>query len=469
MENGSSGILPPEPQAILPRYMPGSTLGTVRESNERIKPLGETVLYEGQLEVETERGVSSGEGSVSFVWRPEPFLEVYAQYEFEKGPAPGTFPKAKIRLPGQEDFTNLLVTVSNTEPAQRAFAYLMGTATGMTIGSPSIVSKIVFHIPNFPHFSGSRAWFQNPEGSQESTERTTLSYQTWKITLDAAPGYNIFMQHAHESNSVTAITHTGILQNSQDVPFSVSEGKAVLEMLGMWLSFGSGNWTAPVLLTGFDTSGREVWQDWHAPIIKPSRKSGRWPNVQSSQFLEEGFPKFCDLYSKADWKEAITLAISFYVEATRQASGLETSIILSQTGLELLGWAYIVDELKVVSSDGYDKLKAEDKVRILLATCNIPTTIPQHLTAVIEYAKATTSIDGPACTTHLRNKLIHGNSKHRSFITTLRSDIRAEIAKLSIWYVEMVLLKLFNFVGDYNNRLGPMDRYNRAIQPLPWS
>jgi hypothetical protein len=60
--------------------------------------------------------------------------------------------------------------------------------------------------------------------------------------------------------------------------------------------------------------------------------------------------------------------------------------------------------------------------------------------------------DGPGAITHIRNSYVHYSSNKVERVQTLTGQMRMEVVRLSNWYIEMALLKIMGYNGDYQNR-----------------
>jgi hypothetical protein len=147
---------------------------------------------------------------------------------------------------------------------------------------------------------------------------------------------------------------------------------------------------------------------------------------------------------------------------------MEASIILGQTALELLGWTTLVEDLKTISHKGFNDLPAADKVRLLLASYQIPLDIPTCLGALTQLAKAHNWLDGPECLVGMRNALIHPQPKNRKKVQSASSVAIYEVWNLGLWYLDLIFLRLFNYDGVYRNRLKRECSYDETLEEVPW-
>jgi hypothetical protein len=298
--------------------------------------------------------------------------------------------------------------------------------------------------------------------------RAIVSSGDWVITIDSVPGFEFGSDFKIEDQSGNAITHVGELVKRDGSSFAISSAEGMLEELFQWLSFCRGNWVAPILSVGFDDSGqitRKSWNDWS---FRRCERVPTWLNRNSSESLEQSFPGFSARYRDSIWAGPIKRAIAWYVECNRRASGLEAAIILCQTALELLGWASLAQDNKVLSQKGFQDLPAADKIRLLLASFDIPLMIPTYLTALQQVAKEYNWSDGPECLVGIRNALVHPQPRNMLKVESVSSLAFYEVWNLGMWYLDLILLRLFEYKAIYLNRLKRECTYEEALESVPW-
>jgi hypothetical protein len=102
--------------------------------------------------------------------------------------------------------------------------------------------------------------------------------------------------------------------------------------------------------------------------------------------------------------------------------------------------------------DGFDKLPASDKISLLLSQCKIPIEIPESLKILTNIKLKEKPQNIPECLTYLRNKITHPSPKNRKQLSEKVSDEDMENTyRLGRWVLELTLLKLFNYNGEYMN------------------
>jgi hypothetical protein len=115
----------------------------------------------------------------------------------------------------------------------------------------------------------------------------------------------------------------------------------------------------------------------------------------------------------------------------------------------LISWIHLVDRQRILSSEGFDKLPAADRLRLLLNLQKISTALPSStpdLTAYCGDPKRRWE-DGPRVLTELRNSIIH--PRRRETLYKASERVREQARVLTESYLSSTLLRLFGYSGDF--------------------
>ena len=159
------------------------------------------------------------------------------------------------------------------------------------------------------------------------------------------------------------------------------------------------------------------------------------------------------------WEGALQTSIWWYALANSSSHAIEQGIVSAQIAMERLSYEYCVRERGLVSEQGFEKLDAADRYRLLLSCLDIPLTIPSTAEAVVAVSKERNWTDSPKTLTEIRNKLVHAGRKELK----LKGESYLDAWLLAIWLLELTILALCNFKGVYWNRVC------RVKEPVPWS
>lgn len=460
MSDDPSARTPAAPETPIPVAL--RPHGSIVGANEPIP------LYAGQTEVTQAGNTFVADASVSLRWLPSP--AVY--FEATNVPS-GSHPRLGELSLGLEDGTSIsdcLLSGLNSSMDETGnkggFSGVINDRVVRPADGP--VDQVIFMLPNFDQPIGGGVRY--PDGSDRAV-RLTLVGGGWVITLDGADDYANVLKHL-KANSGFGITQVGRLEREDKTAFLVSDAQAALRALAWYVSFAAGRWTGPCLPTGFDAGGRQVWQVWDYNRTVPFRRRVSWvDHVHGDQF-EQPFPGFMGLWLDDTWEEVIRVAVHWYIEANAQAGSIEGSIVLTQTAFELLASAVLTDHDGWLSQEGYDKLAAADRIRLLFLWADIPTGIPDELGHLVKLARSYEEFmvnkvpDAASAMTAIRNTITHPTRKNREKFGRHSYEARDDAWTLGLRNLELCLLRLFNHRGSYADRI--KRKWQGKVEPVPW-
>lgn len=272
-----------------------------------------------------------------------------------------------------------------------------------------------------------------------------LEADGWLVELTATPNLRNSLKIL-ETDGGYAITYTGFVKKSDESLFSVDDCIHILCGLEWFLSFVRGTDCALTLVRGYDQGGEVSWKQWGPGIVDPWLYEDSWlPNVIGNNILPKIFPGFWDQRRNNTWT-SIARCLDWY-SRSNTSSASHVQIVLNQASLEIL-----------CSLIYGNKGNFTSKLQCTLKKLNIDTTIPSNCRELEKIRGKMGYSDGPKTLSKIRNDLVHAKSK----LGTIPSVAYWEALNLSRWYIEMMLLYQFKYMGKYQNRL------THNIEPVPW-
>jgi hypothetical protein len=344
----------------------------------------------------------------------------------------------------------------------------------VTAGTPSkSICNAKFHLFNFPTFHGPDDYRliidEAPRQASRNCGRVLLKGGGWEVTI-AATAQSYSLEKSLKAKGGFVITHMGQIVREDGSPFSKQQLEDLLGSLGYFLSFALGRWAGIALPIGFDATGNRVFEEWGMHVTTDGAWNGAysWFDQRHGELLSQVFPGFLSLRTNPLWRQPLAHALYWYLGACgRGGSGvginIDTGIVLAQTALELLAWTYCVLDRKVLPASAFKPrgLSAGDKLRRLTSALGIPRDIPTSL-AALHARPGKKWVDGMEAITSIRNSIVHPGSG-----VQLPEDSEYEAWRLSLWYIDMVLLRLCGHRGRYVNRLDEPRLAGRVV-PVPW-
>jgi hypothetical protein len=322
------------------------------------------------------------------------------------------------------------------------------------------MTRLVFHLFNFVPFCGA-----GKARREEGEKRTCICClaslgDVWSLELRSVPGSDETFEKLRSEGGYR-LTHIGCLKRGDGSFFSGKEAFDTLDMLGLFLSFAKGAWCKPICAVGLDESDNRVWESWSSPKGSWSFTDS-WFDPHHSKEIEDLFPGFVKCFLDEDWGPAFREVIYWYLIANDSSNGIDTGIILTQTAIERLSFEYAVKKRKLIETEGFKKLLASDKFRLLFSSLDIPIGITSNTPDLEKMAKEFNWLDAPHAMTEVRNSLVHPEHKRRGRVRTALFDTW----KLGLWYLELALLRLCGYSGTYGNRL--VKRWAGEVEDVPW-
>jgi hypothetical protein len=96
----------------------------------------------------------------------------------------------------------------------------------------------------------------------------------------------------------------------------------------------------------------------------------------------------------------------------------------------------------------------------------LDTEIPSPLSCRRRTAKKK-RVDGPKTITEIRNKIVHPSPNNLRAVEAVGGENMLDAYTISMWYLELLLLFLLNYEGEYSNRL-IKEKWLGETEPVPW-
>jgi len=323
------------------------------------------------------------------------------------------------------------------------------------------VQSIIFHLFNFHDFMDYNKLIRIDNGGYRISE-TTLESSRYNITIQSLEETSDNIKVIQEKG-ISMLTQMGKIEKSDGTFISIQEYDELENMLVLFFSFTKGSWINPTCPIGIDDNDQRSWYIFNAPKSEWKSLSSWFEpthNALTMSSMKKLFLLFSELWEHENWQETLREVIYWFINANDGSRGVDTGIILAQTALERLSFEYVVNEKKLISSDGFKKIRASDKFKLLFSSLGIPLEIPTELIPLTKEAKSHQWLDGPHALTEIRNSLIHPeHKKHAKF----NIDIYIDAHKLSLWYLELSILAICGFDDVYSNRIK-----NSIVEDVPY-
>ena len=307
--------------------------------------------------------------------------------------------------------------------------------------SDAEVQSVSFCVLNFLRFYG----------------QTELVFGDWRIAISEEPGLSENLKLLAQTGGY-AVTHTGLLERCGSETFSVKEAEHILRVLRAFLSFARGSGCGLTLVEAIGPGGGKTIMEWgtqHAETWESGENT--WlPRIGGGDILSQLFPGFWKLCGDPGWNGILLTVIDWYVNSNN--SPFHVGIILVQAALESLCYK-IAGPNKENGKGRTGKYLSKSIHNIGLRTA-----IPASCRNLGDFFRncCYVSGDGPKAIVKLRNDLVHAEKKHGS-----NAEAQIDALRLGQWYIEMILLKEFNYHSRYINRLALAEE--SPFENVPWA
>lgn len=424
-------------------------------------------IFTGNVEIEHGGIKVPLEGTIEFVWHRQPNVEFsFVDYSKPSPPnihavevnliLPNSWAKTKIRCNHASSFHRGLVSGSE----------FRGIALEpIFTGKKSKIAYLAFHLANFHATLGKPIHVELERASQTWTGRLTLDIGDWLIIVDKVKDSETVYAELKDAGGY-GITHAVKVERIDGKKFDLNDFWSIRNDLFYFFSFVRGFWTEPFLEIGYSASEKQIWERWYPPKTDRWTSGPSWFNPMHPERLSLFWPSFQKNLNDPTWGDVLKRAIFWYISCNQFAGGIEGSIILAQTAHELLSWTRFTTE-KGISESGFERLPAVDKLRLLLIDARVPLDVPSTLKALTVRARAENWVDGAETVTGIRNLLVHLSPKNLKRMKRLTEDEMIEAYKLSMWYLDLMLLNLLGYNDHYYNRCIP-GKWAGQTESVPW-
>jgi hypothetical protein len=415
-------------------------------------------LYDGPVVLSCGDETAALEGFIEFRWRAKPSVRWTAGLVDDDGDWPrflddaSDFDATVDKAAAEEA---LLSQPSSTERRfRRSKSGSLRPYVAGAVDAP--IRSAVFNLVNFSDLPGVE---RIGTTSDWRLARNILTVDDWRLVLDRtadAPFDELKQTGGY------AFTHVCALERKDGEPFVWSDASRVREAVFHGLSFAHGALVGHALPVGLDNEGTRQWAEWSVTIADGWHNHFSWcADLASLDPVVQGLAQG---YSDDLWREATNRAIRYYVDANRPEP-VDVTLGIAGTGLEILEWAILLEIEGWLTLEADEKLSSADRLRLLLKWANISTDLPTTLPNLTRVA-AEKRFDGPATAMWARNRTVHPPKRRRQ--DWLRSDAIVEAWRLLTWYLELVILRMVGYQGQYVSRVAERPSMF-ALESVPWS
>lgn len=419
-------------------------------------------IYKGHLEIEANKTKIKLKGIIELNWLRNPQITVSFTVTDPKVDNLFRLGDINLKIPNSAKSIGIMIQKSRIITDEHGYRNeCIGIVKQpVVIGRGERLSYVILQLANFHDTLGYPIENENKDKlNKRWLGRFFLNTDCWKITVDKVENYTDLFASLKKTGGY-GISHTIKIEKIDGSIFDIEQLDELKEDLFYFFSFARGFWTDPFLEVGYDKKGKKVWEKFSIPRTDKWQMVSLWFDYLRPEILNDFWITFRQKLQNPIWQEPLKRAIRLYISANQKAGEEEGSIILAQTAHEMMSWTRFVSE-NGLSQDGFRKLHASDKLKLILSEAKIPFETPSLLQFLISQA------DGCKAVTEIRNKLVHPEPKHIQALQNIGVDEMQDTYILTMWYLELTLLYLLGFNGKYYNRL-VYSKWTGQTEDVPW-
>ena len=320
------------------------------------------------------------------------------------------------------------------------------------------VDSVDFYIVNLDRYSGKLIMHED----KLFAGRMEFNIGDLEVTIDKRYDFTKELNDTLKDKSGTIITHIGRMKKRDGSFFKTNNINDVLDNISMALSFMCGRYVDICIVKGYEKD-HNIFRLCRECIVSSFRFVPNWRDtVANNHNIEKYMTLMCSRLNDLYYGQAIKQVIDWYIETVGNTT-IENNIISMQIALETLSYVVLVEQNKVLSDEEFDENLSATNIRMLLNSCKIPIG-KEELYLFDEYIQNKFT-DGVDLIIYFRNKIVHPSRKRNR--ATLHVEDMWNIIQIAIRYVELVILHMIEYKGEYSNRLKP--RSYGEVELVPWN
>jgi hypothetical protein len=335
--------------------------------------------------------------------------------------------------------------------------------SGVKIGTPDRLFKLISHVFNFPIFDT-----DSVNNLHDSQFRMTLEFDGFQVELDTVNSNSNQVESSVAKGVI--LTHVICVTRKDGKEFNFSRVEKLIETLRFFLSFVRGGWVSVGHSHGLGHNEQLCFEAWDVETVTPGQIIWQWMPHTRPQDVKNTWESFSSRFNDDNFNEILRVAIDFYIQANT-AIEPNTRLVLAMIALEALTDT-INGVNEWVSHDKFEKLPNADRIRLMLVWAGVDI---KYLGCVYNAFNTadkkipTNWTNGPAITADLRNWTVHTTLVNRNKLKIIPRMAIYHAAQLSIWHLELVLLRLIGYNGQYRKRTQANFISNREYEQVPWA
>jgi hypothetical protein len=300
----------------------------------------------------------------------------------------------------------------------------------------------------------------------------------WTVTVSPRDDLSEIDEEATGTACGYAVSHEVTARRVDGQPFGPSEANEIVSAMTSLATFANGSAVGSPAVQGY-LAGELSYERYWTPRVPPWHHPLSWlPAYDPKLPLQDIGAKFLELWSQTEWREVLRRLVLFHSEANaanHHPPLLDIRIVIAQSGLELLAWAVLDHGCPPPVTNPSATLrgpvasKAGPRIRELAALLGIdpetPSDCPQIARFLADETRQLPERTAASVLAWARNRATHPK---RPADLVAPDGLLIEVWLLSVWYLELSILSVLGYDGNYAHRLS-LPMFKGARQQVPWS
>lgn len=362
------------------------------------------------------------------------------------------------------DYDNAILEVYGYKPVSITINTINNSNIDGYINDNSIKSKntyveyIDFDIINLNQLPGKLINYE----SKLFAGRIEFDINEYKVIIDKRYDYRKELNEELKLKSGNIITHVGRVFRKDKKSFKTNNIEAILDRISTSLSFMCGRYVDICFAKGYHGQ-KNVYRLIREAIVTPFKFVPTWSDTISNYHnIEKYISLMCQKLEDEYYEPTIKHIIDWYIESQNNIT-LENNIISVQIALETLSYVVLVELYELLLEEEFDENSTSKNIKMLLDVCKIPYG-QKELYLFDDWIRSKFD-DGVDLVIYFRNKIVHPSRK--GYKASLSFDDMWNIIQIGTRYVELVLLYIIGYKGEYSNRL--KHRSYGEVELVPWN
>ena len=362
------------------------------------------------------------------------------------------------------DYDNAILEVYGYKPVSITINTINNSNIDGYINDNSIKSKntyveyIDFDIINLNQLPGKLINYEN----KLFAGRIEFDINEYKVIIDKRYDYRKELNEELKLKSGNIITHVGRIFRKDKKIFKTNNIEAILDRISTSLSFMCGRYVDICFAKGYHGQ-KNVYRLLREAIVTPFKFVPTWSDtIANYHNIEKYISLMCKKLEDEYYEPTIKHIIDWYIESQNNIT-LENNIISVQIALETLSYVVLVELYELLLEEEFDENSTSKNIKMLLDVCKIPYG-QKELYLFDDWIRSKFD-DGVDLVIYFRNKIVHPSRK--GYKASLSFDDMWNIIQIGTRYVELVLLYIIGYKGEYSNRL--KNRSYGEVELVPWN